>query len=191
VKILQLCKKFPYPLRDGEAIAIVNLTNAFHELGHKVTLLAMNTPKHYFKIKELPEEIKKIARFIAVDVDTKINPFDAFWNLFSGKSYHIKRFISKEYKQALTELLQDNEFDIIQLEGLYLAPYVDTIRKHTDASIVLRAHNIESEIWERIADNQSWGWRRWYLRLLARRLKKEELVLEPIRCSSASHRTGC
>ena len=30
MKILQLCKKFPYPLKDGESIAVTYQSKAFH-----------------------------------------------------------------------------------------------------------------------------------------------------------------
>ena len=54
MKILQLCKKFPYPLKDGEAIAVTYLSKALSELGCEITLLSMNTRKHYSDINKLP-----------------------------------------------------------------------------------------------------------------------------------------
>ena len=33
MKILQLCKKFPFPLKDGESIAVTYLSKAFADLG--------------------------------------------------------------------------------------------------------------------------------------------------------------
>ena len=55
MKILQLCKKFPYPLKDGESIAVTYLSKALNDLGCEVTLLTMNTKKHYFDLSELPD----------------------------------------------------------------------------------------------------------------------------------------
>lgn len=46
MRILQLCKKFPYPVKDGESITITYLAKAPSQLGCEVTLLAMNTSKH-------------------------------------------------------------------------------------------------------------------------------------------------
>ena len=54
MRILQLCKKFPYPLKDGEVIAINNLSKALHQLGCEITLLCMNTTKHHFDANEIP-----------------------------------------------------------------------------------------------------------------------------------------
>ena len=54
MKILQLCKKFPYPLKDGESIAVTYMTQAMYAQGAEITLLAMNTTKHYLDIDTLP-----------------------------------------------------------------------------------------------------------------------------------------
>ena len=66
-------------------------------------------------------------------------------------------------------------FDVVQLEGLYLAPYIQTIRKYSNAKIALRAHNIEHEIWLRISNQEKSYLKRLYLNNLARRLKNYEL----------------
>lgn len=175
MKILQLCNKFVYPPKDGGAIGIFNYTKAFSSLGCSVTMLAMNTSKHPYDVKKLPEEIKQLAEFITVDVDNAVKPFHALSNLLQNRSYNIARFISSEYNDKLIELLHQNKFDIIQLEGLYLSPYVETIRAFSDAKIVMRSHNIEHEIWERIADNEKNVFKRWYLKILAKQLRTYEI----------------
>ena len=75
---------------------------------------------------------------------------------------------------ALVKLLTEKRFDIIQLEGLYLCPYIPVIRKYSDAKIAYRAHNIEYEIWERTA-KLSEGLRSKYLRNLSKRIKRFEI----------------
>ena len=153
MKILQLCKKFPFPLKDGESIAVNSLSKALHDEGCELTLLAMNTAKHYFRGKDMPEALSHYRGVFSVDVDNRIKLKDAFLNLFSRESYHISRFISREYGQKLGQLLRRQDFDIIQLETMYLAPYIPVIRRYTAAPIAMRAHNIEHEIWERISQH--------------------------------------
>lgn len=175
MKILQLCNKFIYPPKDGGAIAAFNLTKAFSKLGCEVTVLAMNTTKHKYDLKNLPREVKSIAEFYAVDVDNRIQVIPALWNLLMGNSYHVYRFVSSTFNDKLIELLHQNEFDVIQLEGLYLSPYVETIRAFSEARIAMRAHNVEYKIWEQIAANERNMLKRWYLTTLVRQLKKYEL----------------
>ena len=175
MKILQLCKKFPYPLKDGEAIAVTYLARAFAELGCEVTLCSMNTSKHWFDTTVLPPDFDHYASMETVYVDNRIRPLPAFFNLFTNKSYHVDRFDSPEFAQRLAALLQSGHYDIVQLESLYLAPYIPVIRQHSNAIIALRAHNVEHEIWERVADNSN-PLRQWYLRKITPRLKQYEIA---------------
>lgn len=174
MKILQVTNKVPYPANDGGAIACMNLTRGFALLGYEVTVLAMNTLKHHTDISEIPESVKDWAEFRLVDVPAPISPFAAAYNLlFSEKPYNAVRFISKSFSRELKKILTEKKFDIIQLEGLYVCPYIPIIREYSDAKIVYRAHNIEHEIWERSALLSS-GLKRLYLKILSRRIKKFE-----------------
>jgi len=119
MKILQLCKKFPYPLKDGESIAVTYLSKALNEMGNQVTLLTMNTKKHYFNIAELPANYNQYQSIHTTDIDNKLKPFDAFLNLFSEDSYHISRFISTAFEQKLIKILKAEEFDIVQIEKIF------------------------------------------------------------------------
>lgn len=176
MNILILCKKFPYPLKDGEVIAIYNNIKAFKRLGHTVTVLAINTLKHHTDVSRLPTEVTDLATFRAITVDTAVKPLAAFKNLITGGSYHIERFISKAFEDLVTETLATEKFDLVQCEGLYLGPYVDVVRKHFKGAVVMRSHNVESEIWERLAANESNTLKKWYLTLQAGRLKQYELA---------------
>ncbi|HBF89519.1 MAG TPA: glycosyl transferase family 1 [Bacteroidales bacterium] len=178
MKILQLCNKVPYPAKDGGAIAILSLSKGFARLGHQVTMLAMNTQKHYYDLNLLPTEIKSIVNIIGVDIDTKITYQDALINLlFSKLPYVAQRFISKEYEENLIRILNAEKFDIVQLEGLYMGLYIPIIRKHSRAKIVLRAHNIEHEIWKRTAAQEENKFKRKYLTILANRIKRMKLKM--------------
>ena len=145
------------------------------EAGHQVKILAVNSAKYNVKESDIPEEYKKKTGIELIDVDLSIRPMKAFLNLFSKRSYHVERFISKEFKERLIEVLEKEQFDVVQLEMLYMAPYVDDIRAHSKAMVVLRAHNVEHKIWERIAKETKFFLKRWYINHLAKTLKEYEL----------------
>jgi polysaccharide biosynthesis protein PslH len=176
MRILQLCNKFPYPLKDGAAIAITYLAKAFAELGHEVTLLSMNTSKHWFDVSTLPAHFNHYEAIHTVFVNNHIRPLPALFNLIaSDRSYHVERFDHPGFAAKLQEILTSGPFDVVQLESLYLTPYIPVIRQHSQAKVVLRAHNVEHEIWERVAANTSNPFQRWYLNRITPRLKKYEI----------------
>ena len=176
MNILQLCKKFPYPPKDGEVIGIWMYSKGFHFHHHRVTILAMNTRKHFFAPELLPDDWKNVADIKSVKVNSNVNFGNLFLNLFSNRCYNIERFYSKEYERELIELLQKENFDLIQLEGVYLSQYVTVIRKYSKAKIVLRTQNVEFEIWERETVTSSFPKNR-YLKLMAHRMKQFELAM--------------
>ncbi|NND04863.1 MAG: glycosyltransferase [Saprospiraceae bacterium] len=175
MRILQLCKKFPYPLRDGESLAVTYLARALSKLGNEVTLLAMNTTKHHVQVGKVKQHLSHYTAVHHTTLDNGVKPLHAFLNLFSSDSYNISRFDNEAFRNKLTILLKHEKYDLIQLESLYLAPYIDVIRKHSNAGIALRAHNVEHEIWERMAENEEVALRRWYLDYSARKLRKYEI----------------
>lgn len=176
MKILQLANKFPYPPKDGGSIATLSMSKTFAELGNETTVLAMNTSKHYFPLKDLPASLSDSVEFLDVAVDTRISWYKMLLNfIFSRNPYNAVRFISPDFENKLLALLRERIFDVIQLEGLYLAPYIPTIRANSRALIAMRAHNVEHEIWLRTA-LQCKGLRKYYLMNLAKRIRRMELL---------------
>jgi polysaccharide biosynthesis protein PslH len=172
MKILQLCKKFPYPVKDGESLAILNMARSLQKAGCEVTLLAMNTSRHRVDAIEV---LEPYAAVHTVEVDNQIHPIGALQNLlFSEASYHVERFVDEAFSHKLQQLLLTQHFDIVQLETMYLTPYIYMVRQCSDARVVLRSHNVEHEIWERIAQNSGWL-KKWYLNRITPRLRDFEV----------------
>ncbi len=178
MNILVLANKVPYPPNDGGAIATINMCIGLANNSNKLTLLAMSTPKHFIKTNNIPKWILKKMEVEIVYVDTKIKLHKLLKNLFFSKHpYNAERFISDIYQKKLISLLSNNKYDIIQLEGLYLSPYIKTIRKHTNSRISFRAHNIEYEIWQKLNINEKNIIKKVYLNILSKRIKKFELSI--------------
>lgn len=176
MKILQLCKKFPYPLNDGESVAVTSLAKALQQLGCEVTLLAMNTSKHYVNAADLPKNFNHYKAIHTVDIDNRVKPFDALKALLKGDNYFLTRFESTEYEAKLKALISTEAFDIIQFETLQTLIYAKPeIFKGNKAKIVLRSHNVEHEIWERIVTNSKFGFKKMYLNHLTKQLKQFEI----------------
>ncbi len=174
MRILFLTNKAPYPPKDGGSIASLGLIEAFANAGYRTGLLAMNTRKHHITPFDIPNEITSKIVTHLIEVPANITIYGAIKNLlFSKKPYNAERFINKNYRKKLALLLQAHHFDIVQLEGLYLCPYINTIRQNSKALIAYRSHNIEHEIWERSV-KQARGFKKIYLKILTKRIKRFE-----------------
>ncbi len=175
MNILFLCNKSPYPPKEGGPIAMNVNIGGLIKAGHSVKVIALNTNKYFIDPKEIPEKYKSETDIKFVYTDLSIKPVEALANLFSSKSYHVERFVSDNVNKKLIQILKDNSFDIVQLEMLYMAPYIETIKQHSNARVILRAHNIEHLIWERITSVTKNPLKKWYIGNLTKKLKNYEL----------------
>jgi len=175
LKILQICHRVPYPAIDGGNIAMMNMALALIESGNELSQFNLNTSKHFVDPESIPVDLRNQLHFHSSTIDTKIKIHELVKNLFTRESYNIVRFYSKNVEQELTDALRKTSFDIVQLETLYAAPYISCIRKNSTAKIVLRAHNVEHIIWERLITKERNLLKKYYLKLLAFRLKKYEV----------------
>jgi polysaccharide biosynthesis protein PslH len=169
-RILILTNKPPFPATDGGTIASLGIIRSLAKAGHQLTVLSMNTLKHHSSLDNVPADLMGIVDFQLVEVPAPITLTGLLKNLlFSTLPYNAERFVSKLYRTELTRILETEKFDVVQLEGLYLYPYVDIIRKLSNAKIVYRSHNVEHEIWERTSKQTVW-YKKPYLKLLLQRI---------------------
>ena len=175
-KILILTNRIPYPLHDGGALAMDAMIRGYHEAGFEVHVLAMNTSRHVVEEDVLKRLYPQIKSFQWVAVDNSLSASGILKNLlFSRRPEHADRFRSKDFQSKLQELLQRVQPDIIQLESPFLASYLPQIRK-SKALLIYRMHNIEGQIWSRLA-SQAAGLKKLYLYGLAERIYSYERQL--------------
>ncbi len=150
------------------------------QAGHRVTMLALNTPKHYQPATAL-DHLGPNFRLVTVDIDTRLSPVKALRNLLTSElPYNVERFVSEAMKTKLAELLAEEPYDVVQMEGTFVAWYAGYWAeegkqrwKHLPP-VVLRAHNVEYTIWEMLAQRTGNPLKKWYLQKLAQRLKTFE-----------------
>lgn len=175
MKILQLCLRVPLPPYDGATIAMYNLAESLTLSGAEVKMLSFNTKKHFTDISTIEAELLEKYKLETVYLDASVKISGAIKNLFrKNESYNIIRFDSDFFHHKLKSILQAESFDIIQFEGLFLSPYLQTARKYSKAKMILRAHNVEWLIWKRLADASAHPIKKKYLSFLTSRLKKYE-----------------
>ena len=175
MKILQICHKPPYPAIDGGCIAINNISRGLLNQNQDLKIITISTIKHPFLPEKIESNFKNKTNIEHLFVDPKLNIVDAFSNLVTYDSYNISRFFSPDFDQLVIKTLQSTNFDIVHLESLFTTPYLETIRNHSNAKIVLRSHNLEYMIWERLASETNNPAKKIYLNLLSNQLKNYEI----------------
>ena len=175
MKILQICLKPPLPDVDGGCKAMHAITQGLLDSEIDVKVLTISTQKHPFLREVMPDSYLERTKIEHRFVNTKLNPLNAFLNLFSSKSYNMARFYDKSFEDLIVQTLKATAYDIVLLETLYVTGYIEAIRNNCDAKIIYQAQNIEHEIWELNAKKEK-GVKKWYINLLANRLKIVEIA---------------
>ncbi len=189
MRILVILPRIPYPPRDGGAIVMFETVRELTKAGHDVDVFVLNTSRH----RQPPDVVADIcSRVVSVDIDTEITAPGALKNLFMPRrvssdggaiplSYWLERFVSDAALGRLFDLLDERgPYDVIQCESLFTAWYGLAIRRAgrswSDTPVVLRAHNVEHRIMERLAGERRLSvMERRYRRHLAERTKRFEM----------------
>lgn len=177
-RILILTNRIPYPLKDGGALAMDAMIHGYQKAGWKVYLLAMNTSRHYLSAGKLKTLYTDIYRFETVDVDNDIKWLPTLKNFFfSTQPEHADRFTDAGFREKLLHVIKTFKPIVIQMESIYLSVYLPEIRKITKTPLVQRLHNIEYQIWERLANETAQPVKRFYLKNLAKRIRRFEMQI--------------
>lgn len=173
MKILFVSSRVPWPLRDGGAIASYQMLKGLKDQGNEITLFAFNTKKHFVSEETISKQFT-FCRVHTHEIDTTPRLISALAHLLRNRSYNISRFNSATAVEQLRALLEKEAFDLVLFDGLYSTPLLDAIDSGNQAKKVLRQHNVEFRIWEKLSISESNILKRWYYRILAGQLKKYE-----------------
>jgi len=166
VKILHVCNKVPFPGRDGSSLAMESLIRLEVKAGHSVHVIALNTDKHYVHApKPFPGTSLEA-------LDVKVSPsFQGLWShLNHPASYFASRFDHGSVRERI--LHWASQVDIIVVDSLFMAVYRDSFGA---TPWILRAHNVEHQIWERSLAQSPFGLKKYFTAWQTKRLKRWEL----------------
>ncbi|RZK81394.1 MAG: glycosyltransferase [Pedobacter sp.] len=174
MKALILTDRVPFPPNSGYPIVAYNTIKGLLRLGVDITLFSINPLKNDVDVEDIYDPVFEKIKFHSFNLDTEVNVWGAFFNIFSNQSYNVSRYYDADAERLLEEILRENTFDVIQFEGLFVVPYLDIVKANSNAKTIYRAHNIAFDVWERVAAIERFTPRRKYLQFLARRLKVYE-----------------
>ena len=128
MKVLILTNRVPFPPNSGYPIVVYNTIKGLLKLGVEVTLFSINTSKHNVDVDDIYDPVFEKITFHSYSIDTEVNIWGAFFNIFSNQSYNVSRFYDEDAAKLLENVLHEHEYDIVQFEGLFVVPYLDTVK---------------------------------------------------------------
>lgn len=140
MKILIVTASLPYPPTSGGAIRVYGILRGLHDAGHQITLMAFddeavssNNP-----LVQLCEQI--------ITIPAPPRPITARLRdlVFTSQPDIARRLYSVEFVNRLHELLNRENFDLIQIEAIEVACYLPLVKTaHPNAKIVFDTFNAE------------------------------------------------
>ena len=148
VKILILTPQLPYPPQQGTSLRNFHIIRGLAER-HEMTLLSFLEENQTTK----PQAIAPL-RALCQQIETVAVPgrslAERLWQLVSSRLPDMAhRLYSPVFAVALRRLLAENQFDVVQVEGIELARYMDLIRIVSKTRLVFDNHNAETELQRR------------------------------------------
>jgi glycosyltransferase involved in cell wall biosynthesis len=173
MNILQIAPRLPFPLTDGGAIGIYNITKHLSLRGHGIRFVTFGDPD----VKIAPQ----VAMFCnprIIKTNTKHSIAKVVSSLLHGEPYVVRKYYSRKFSDALDDECRNNRFDIVHADHLAMAPYAIRLKKKYGMPIVLREHNLETFFFERLGDQENRLFIRYFAKFEASRLR----VYEPLIC---------
>lgn len=173
-RVFHFSNKPPFPLRDGGCIAISSVLKSLLSSSEiEVFHFTLSTYKHPYAPEMYPQTWKERMEMDSSIVNTKTNLLGALYYLVRNKSYNVARFYDPKVAKTIKTHLNNNKYDTAILESIYLLPYL-SLFKEKGIKVIVRAHNLEHEIWSSMAEKSPIFLKRWYFNRLSSQLEKYE-----------------
>jgi len=175
MKVVIVDGDLSYPPTSGKRIRTLHLMLRLARR-HQITYLCRGNgdPQEARQATEFLGDHGIATRIIAHPLPRKSGPL--FYarlaaNLLSPLPYSVASHNCAAIRQAITAYADEHPVDLWQFEWM---PYADALRNRPDARRVLIAHNVDSLIWQRYAENEKNALKRWYFRQQGRKLERYE-----------------
>lgn len=172
MRILYIAPKSPAPVIDGGCFAMMECLKGLSQIA-AVDGIIFATHKHPYTKESERILSQYLESQTVVPINTEIKATGALVNFLRGKNYNLSRFKSgKLYRELATKLR--GQYDYIVCDSLFAAAQLSQFDFTELAPVIIRSHNIESEIWKLQASLETAVLKRFYLRNLEKTLRREE-----------------
>jgi sugar transferase (PEP-CTERM/EpsH1 system associated) len=188
-RILFLTPHLPYPPNRGTALRNFGLIEGLAARGHRIGLASLIEPGQPLLADTPLSDLCVTALAVPVPLRTT---GQRLRDLLAGQADMARRLWSEDFADALRGLLGQETYDVIQIEGIEMAPYLPIVQQVAPGALpVYDAHNAEYALQGRIAVQDSRTPRRWphavYSLLQTIRLRRFETAT----CRAVGHVFAC
>jgi glycosyltransferase involved in cell wall biosynthesis len=174
LRILYFSSRECWPLNTGARLRDFHLASQLARRG-EVVYLGLRNPKDPPPID--PPADAGFAGFHMIEKNASFSPLNLVGGFIGPVPVTLLNNKSNRASAALVQLLRNQEFDSVQIEGVHLLPYLDVIRRESPQTAVIADwHNIESEIMWRYSEAAN-PLKRLYARRTARLIEDMETLL--------------
>jgi glycosyltransferase involved in cell wall biosynthesis len=180
VKLLWVVPKWTFPINDGARIATDRLLRAMKRAGAEIDVVAICphdevTEEAQMRAHWGVAQITVLRRTMPTSKVGKLVFYGWKWLTAGGLPLTFSSFQSETLQRELRALLNRTSYDIVLLDGLHTAvPFRDELARERGPRFILRAHNVETELWEKASEQAGQPLKRWFLRSQAAKVRAFE-----------------
>jgi len=151
MKILLIMPRIPAPPNDGGAIYLYHITRHLAMRGHELVVASFQSNRHLQK----PDMMTPYCRLYSLPVRFKpYNITAVLKSTITRQPVSVQHRMDSTLMRKIFSIIPDSYFDIISIEGLHSAQFVDIAKaKYPDTPIILRQANVEHLLLKRNAQN--------------------------------------
>jgi len=175
MNFLQLTHLLPWPPVDGGKKGILGFVEGYrrHPAVERHSLISMCPQSQFHWAQEWKPEGEQ-PQFDVFDTRNRILPFLQN-TAFSTQPYNMAKYQRPSFARLVEAAIARRVPDVVHLDGAHTSYYAPLVRRLApDALRILRCHNAEHVILERLANTEKNPLKRALLGIQARRLKRYE-----------------
>jgi polysaccharide biosynthesis protein PslH len=174
VRVLFLSPRESWPTTSGARLRDFHFARALAARSELTYIYFAADPTQ----STLASQLVQAKRVLAIASPRKYTPAKILRGVLGRLPLPIQNYTSPEMWSAVESALRAEPFDIVHLDSIHLAAYLDLVKKYAPgARTVLDWHNIESELMQRYATQSASLLRRSYARMTAGSLRRLESAM--------------
>jgi polysaccharide biosynthesis protein PslH len=168
MRILLLTPQLPYPPHQGTSLRNYHIIRGLAQ-NHEVTLLSFVEPGQATD-EETPRPLTTLCQHIERVAAPQRTNFTRLRQLLTSRLPDMAhRLYTPMFEIRLRRLLQQNQFDVVQVEGIELARYMTVVKETShDSRLIFDNHNAETELQQRNLETDRANLKRWPAALYSR-----------------------